>query len=122
MSHIVQIKTEVRDAAAVGAACQRLRLPQPVQGNHRLFSGEVAGLGVQLPDWRYLAVCQLDTGEIKYDNYGGRWGEQQHLDAFLQAYTVEKAKIEARRRGNTCTEQQLADGSIKLTINVGGAA
>lgn len=121
MSHIVQIKTEVRDAAAVDAACQRLRLPQPVQGTHRMFSGEVAGLGVQLPDWRYPAVCQLDTGEIRYDNYGGRWGEPQHLDRFVQMYAVEKAKAEARRRGNTCTEQQLADGSIKLTVNVGGA-
>ena len=50
------------------------------------------------------------------------WGAQQHLDAFLQAYAVERAKIEARRKGHTCTEQQLADGSVKLTINVGGAA
>jgi hypothetical protein len=118
----VEIKTEVRDAAAVGAACQRLQLPQPIQGSHRLFSGEVTGLGVQLPDWRYPAVCQLDSGEIRYDNYKGRWGEQQHLDRFVQVYTVEKAKIEARRRGNTCTEQQLADGSVKLTINVGGTS
>jgi hypothetical protein len=93
-----------------------------VQGTHRLFSGEIAGLGVQLPDWRYPAVCQLDSGEIRFDNYGGRWGEQQHLDRFLQMYAVEKAKIEARRRGNTCTEQQLNDGSVKLTINVGGVA
>ena len=75
-----------------------------------------------MPDWRYAAVCQLDSGEIRFDNYGGRWGEQQHLDRFLQMYAVEKAKIEARRRGNTCTEQQLADGSVKLTVNVGGAA
>jgi hypothetical protein len=37
-------------------------------------------------------------------------------------YAVEKAKIKARRRGNACTEQQLADGSIKLTVNVGGTA
>jgi hypothetical protein len=81
-----------------------------------------AGLGVQLPKWRYPAVCQLDTGEIRFDNFNGRWGEQQHLDRFLQMYAVEKAKIEARRRGNTCTEQQLADGSIKLTVNAGGAA
>jgi hypothetical protein len=65
-------------------------------------------------------VYQLETGEIRYDNYGGRWGEQQHLDRFLQMYAVEKAKIEARRRGNARTEQQLADGSVKLTINVGG--
>ena len=121
MSHIVEIKTEVRDATAVGAACHRLQLPQPVQGTHRLFSGEIVGLGVQLTDWRFPVVCQVDTGEIKFDNFEGRWGEQQHLDQFVQAYTVEKAKIEARRRGTTCTEQQLADGSVKLSINMGGA-
>ena len=122
VSHIVEIQTEVRDEAAVRAACQRLRLPEPVHGSHRLFSAEVTGLGVNLPDWRYPAVCQLDTGEIRYDNYGGRWGEQQHLDRFVQMYAVEKAKAEARRWGNTCTEQRLADCSIKLTVNVGGAA
>ena len=48
------------------------------------------------------------------------WGEQQHLDALLQAYTVEKAKIEARRQGHGVTESQLSDGSVKLTIHVGG--
>ena len=53
MSHIVTLKTEVRDAAAVRAACQRLNLPAPVQGKVRLFSGEVEGLAVQLPDWTY---------------------------------------------------------------------
>jgi hypothetical protein len=31
-------------------------------------------------------------------------------------------EIEARRQGHTVTEQSLADGSIKLTINIGGAA
>ncbi len=122
MSHIVEIKTEVRDATAIGSACQRLRLPQPVQGTHRLFSGDVSGLGVQFPDWRYPAVCQIDTGEIQYDNYGGRWGEQYHLDRFLQAYAVEKTKMEARRKGHAITEQSLADGSVKLTVNVGGSA
>jgi len=122
VSHIVEIQTEVRDASAVRAACQRLRLPPPVQGTHALFSGEALGLAVQLPDWKYPAVCQLETGQIQYDNYGERWGEQQHLDAFLQAYAVEKAKAESRRKGHHCAEQQLSDGSVKLTINVGGAA
>ena len=122
MSHIVTIKTEVRDANAVRAACQRLRLPSPVQGVHRLFSGEVAGLGVQLPNWRYPVVCQLESGQLQYDNYNGRWGNQAQLDGLLQAYAVEKAKIEARRQGHSVTEQQLGDGSVKLTINVGGMA
>ena len=80
------------------------------------------GLAVQLPDWQYPVVAELPTGTLKYDNFDGRWGEQKHLDAFLQAYAVERAKIEARRKGHSVTEQPLADGSIKLTINVGGAA
>jgi hypothetical protein len=119
LSHIVEIKTQVKDAAAVRAGCNRLHLPPPVQGTHRLFSGEMTGLGVQLPDWRYVVVCDLLSGQSKYDNYNGRWGEQRHLDAFLQAYTIEKAGIEARRKGHSVTESQLADGSVKLTINVG---
>ena len=41
---------------------------------------------------------------------------------FLQAYAVEKARIEARRQGHMVTEQQLQDGSIKLVVQIGGAA
>ena len=118
MSHIVAIKTEVRDANAVRTACHRLNLPQPVQGTHRLFSGEVTGLGIQLPDWRYVIVAQLDSGELRYDNYNERWGRQEHLDKFLQRYAIERATIEARKQGHSVTEQPLQDGSVKLTIGV----
>ena len=122
MSHIVQIHTQVRDAAAVRAACQRLGLAEPVQGKAKLFSGEVEGLAVQLPAWIYPIVADLGTGQVKFDNFNGRWGDQTHLDHFLQAYAAEKVKIESRKRGNLVTEIQLADGSIKLTVQVGGAA
>ena len=50
------------------------------------------------------------------------WGNHKHLEAFLQAYAVEKTRLEARRAGHDISERQLADGSIKLTINVGGVA
>ncbi len=122
MSHIVQIQTEVRDPAAVRAACERLKLPLPTEGTVRLFSSEVTGLAVQLPGWQYPVVCQPATGRVQYDDYNGRWGNKQELERFLQCYAVEKAKIEARKRGHSVTEQPLADGSIKLTIRVGGAA
>jgi len=122
MSHIVSIKTEVRDPAAVWAACERLKLPQPVHGTYALYSGSATGLGVQLPGWHYPVVCQADTGQLQFDNFGGDWGEQVQLDRFLQAYAVEKARIEARKHGHSVTEQALADGSIKLTIQVAGGA
>ena len=67
-------------------------------------------------------MFDTETGQARFDNYGGRWGEQEQLDRFLQIYAVEAARIQARRQGHSVTEQPLADGSIKLTITVGGAA
>ena len=120
MSHIVTIKTEVRDAAAVRAACRRLSLAEPTHGTVKLFGGEATGLAVQLTDWKYPVVCDAASGQLKFDNFEGRWGDQEELDRFMQSYAVEKAKLEARRRGHSTTEQTLADGSIKLTIQVAG--
>ena len=122
MSHTVTIKTEIRDAAAVRAACERLKLPAPVQGKTKLFSSEVEGLAVKLPDWVYPVVADLPSGKLAYDNFNGRWGDQKELDKLIQAYAVEKCRIEARKKGHLVTESQLADGSIKLTVQVGGAA
>jgi len=121
MSHIVTIQTEIRDLMALRSACDRMDLTPPMHETVALFGGEVTGYTVRLPDWRYPVVCDLANGNVEYDNYEGAWGEQRHLDALLQSYAVEKTKIESRRKGHTCTEQQLADGSIRLTVNVGGA-
>ncbi len=122
MSHIVTIKTEVRDHAAVSAACRRLELPSPINGTAQLFTGQATGLIVRLPDWTYPLVIDTTNGQLRYDNYNGAWGDQAHLDRFLQLYAVERARIEARRKGHQVTEQSLADGSIKLTIRVGGGS
>ncbi len=122
MSHLVTIKTEVRDCAAVSAACRRLELPPPLIGTAQLFNDEATGLIVRLPDWTYPVVIDTASGQVHYDNYKGAWGDQAQLDRFLQIYAVEKAQIEARKKGHQVTEQSLADGSIKLTIRVGGGS
>ena len=122
MSHVVEIKTEVRDEQAVKAACTRLQIPAPETKTARLFSATATGLCVQLPRWHYPLVCNLQTGQLQYDNYNGHWGEQKELNRFLQAYAVEKARIEARKKGHRVTEATLEDGSIRVTVHVGGAA
>lgn len=122
MSHIVKIETEVRDEAAVQSACQRLHLPPATRGTFELYSSTETGLGIELPKWKYPVVANTETGQLRFDNYNGRWGAQEYLDQFLQAYAVERAKIEARRKGHTVSEQSLTDGSIKLTVQVGGVA
>lgn len=120
MSHIVTVETQIRDPVALAAACSRLQLAPPQQRTVRLYSGAASGLAVELPGWKYPVVCDVAQGRLQFDNYGGEWGAQSQLDRLLQAYAVEKTRIEARRRGHTVTEQPLADGSIRLTVQVGG--
>ena len=122
MSHIVEIRTEVRSEAAVQSACRRLHLPPAKRGTFELYNSTESGLGIELPKWRYPVVANTETGQIKFDNYGGRWGDQEYLDQFLQRYAAEAAMIEARNRGHSVVEQRLEDNSIKLTISVGGEA
>lgn len=116
MSHIVTLQTRLRDRQAVDAACQRLRLPAPASGTARLYSGEATGLIVQLPEWQFPIVIDLQSGAVRYDNYEGRWGPPQHLDRLLQVYAVELTRLEARKQGYAVREQTLKDGTIKLQI------
>jgi hypothetical protein len=122
MSHIVTVETEIRDPTALNLACHRLGFSEPINQTVQLFSGPATGHCVRLADWRYPVVCDTDSGRIQFDNFEGRWGERRVLDRLLQAYACEKAKLEARRQGHTVTEQSLPDGSIKLTVQLGGAA
>ncbi len=94
----------------------------PTFGEAKLFAAPKTGWIVHLTDWRFPIVCDVNTGKVEFDDYNGRWGDRTRLDQFLQMYATEKTKIEARKAGHTVTEQSLADGSIKLTVNVGGAA
>lgn len=118
MSHTATIKTQVKDPEAVKATCKRLSLPMPEHNKHRLYDGtEITGLGVQLPDWVYPVVFDA-AGNAHYDNFNGRWGEQQHLDRFVQNYAAVKATMEARSkyRGCNVAETAMPDGSIRLRI------
>ena len=118
MSHTVTIKTTITDMAAIQAACQRLKIAQPNQGEVRLFDRVAQGIGVQLDGWRF-PICVEPDGNLLFDNFGGFWGVPEKLDQFQQAYAVEKAKLEARKQGYTCQESVLADGSIRLNVLVG---
>ena len=116
MSHIVTIQTKLRDPMAVTMACRRLGLADPVQGSVRLFSAEAAGLIVCLPDWRYPVVVDPSSGDVRYDNFEGQWGDSRQLHRLIQAYAAEKTKLEARKKGWAVQESTLHDGSIQLHL------
>lgn len=122
MSHIVTIQTQVQDPAALAAACRRLGLEQPVEGTAQLYAEKATGFIVQLPGWQYPVVVDTAARRLHYDNFNGAWGERSQLDRLLQAYAVEKTKLEARRAGHSVIEQSLPDGSVKLVVQMGGGS
>jgi hypothetical protein len=67
-------------------------------------------------------VIDPRTGLVNFDHYEGRWGDPRQLDRLLQAYAIEKARLEARKQGHGITEQALPDGSVRLTVQLGGGA
>jgi hypothetical protein len=122
MSHIVTIQARCTDPAALAEACRRLGLPDPEHGTARLYADEATGLLVRLPGRTYPAVVDTDEGQVHFDHYEGLWGDPAHLGRLLQAYALAKATSEARRKGHSVAEQALPDGSVRLTIRVGGGA
>lgn len=97
MSHTMNIKIEIYDRQALELACQRLNLKME-EGKFNLYSSTEEGIGIFLPGWKYPVVIKSD-GTISYDNYGGKWGKVEELNKLLAYYGLEKAKLEARKRG-----------------------
>ncbi len=81
MSHVVQIKTQVRDAAAVRAGCVRLGLDEPVEGEVKLFSDyRVLTIHLRMASFSLFAIkcwsgCQLNwmsTESLKSPKFASR--------------------------------------------------
>ena len=119
MSHTTTISTKLKDEKAIADACKEMGLPIPVRGSAALFEGSEKheGLLVKLPGWTYPVIINTKTGEAKFDNYEGKWGEQKHLDKFKQLYAVHAATAACRRMGKTVSRTS-SNGKIYLTMNV----
>ena len=86
MSHTVTIQAELKDPAALEAACRRLNLPLPTRGKVQLFDRIAEGTGIQLDGWRF-PICLTPQGEILFDNFGGFWGLPERLDELVDLLT-----------------------------------
>lgn len=115
MSHLVTVKLEIKNRSALEKACKALGF-EFSEGSHRLYSGNVDGLAVKLPNWNYPAVVNITTGEVKYDNYSERWGKQIELDRLAQRYVQECACEFATQEGYTVTETNSENGEVQLLL------
>lgn len=147
MSHLVTIATQLRDLAASRAACKRMgwELLEGQKtfewygryvGDYRAFEKQLTDLGIKTEDYGKcdhaikVPGAEYEIGLVQkgdqlvplWDAYkpGGLQDitNENGMGGFLQAYAIEKAKLEARRKGYSVTERTLPNGTVQLQVNV----
>lgn len=141
LSHVVSVDIEINDIAAVRAACQRMGwefkegqqtykwwgksvgdypLPDGVSADdlgkcdHAIgLPGAAWEIGLMKRDGKFVPVWDYFSG-------GGLENilPENGMNGFLQAYAIEKAKVECRKQGRSVHETKREDGSVRLEVRV----
>ena len=122
MSHFAEIQTQLRDIAALRAACTELELEVLQNAEARGYgSNRTRGDFVirlkgpydvalqRQADGNYRLVADLWRGHVE-NELGKDFGRLKQL------YGVHKATLEARRKGLTVRRQSLGNGTIRLAL------
>ena len=122
MSHFTEIRTQVRDIAALRDACKELDLQLTDKTTSRGYAGQTrqGDYVIRLKGPYDIALSHQDDGTyaLTTDWWAGHVEKEvgQGFGRLLQLYGVHKTRLEAKRKGYTVKRQTLADGAIKLTI------
>ena len=122
MSHFTEIRTQIRDIAALQAACQELGFPLLDKAVARGYGDQVrqGDHVIRLKGPYDIAVNRQEDGTygLTTDWWGGHVEKEvgSGFGRLLQLYGVHKTRLEARHKGYTVKRITLADGAIKLTI------
>jgi len=122
MSHFATIQTQIKDIAALKAACAELGVEVAQDSYARGYSdNRQKGLYVIRLKGPYdIAVNRQGDGTygLTTDWWNGHVEKEvgANYGKLLQLYAVHKTRLEARKKGFSVQRQALGDGSIKLSI------
>ena len=120
MSHIVTIQSQLRDPAAIAAACQRLGLAAPVHGKAQLYAGQTAeGLLVQFPGWKYPIAIDTESGQVHHDHFGGALGRHRGTSQ-ISASVCRRDGPHSGKEEGLCRQRAAASGRQRAAPNPGG--
>jgi len=137
MSHTVSIQTQIKNPEILKKAVEELerllnkRVRIVKEGNFEVeffdgFKKVKNGIAIKIEGWKYPIVIDLDTGEIFYDDYRGRWGNVEDLKKLKQLYSLETILDIAKKQGvkkgilerlrEEAKQQLQKEGKVKLKI------
>lgn len=117
MSHQVTVKTEFTDKGALGDAVREMGGDVLGEGAVRQYQSNAVGFGFTLPGWRF-PLCLEESGNLKFDDYNGSWGNRADVDRLKERYTIFLAERAATEMGWMTTREENGD----LTVFVGDAS
>lgn len=123
MSKVVKLNLQVTQPAILHEVAAELNLPVQENTTVQYFGNRTrTGTAISLPGWNYPVVVDAE-GNIHYDNYEGHWGDPAQLQALTQAYSRAVVLANLRQQGfeyPIYTEEEEEDGTLVLTVTVGG--
>lgn len=115
MSHTVTCEIDIRDREAFAAVARAMGAEILGEGVHSLFESHEAGLGIKLDGWLFPIV--LGEKGLKFDDYGGKWGNPADIGALTERYALSVARKAAEAQGWYCEE---AAGTLTIYHPDGG--
>ena len=115
--HLSTLKLQIKSIEALEAACRRVGLElKPAQMGR-------ADYRIMIPGARMGILVQKDgeNWKLVQDSDDRRRIEQllgPDANRLRQSYGIEVAKLEAARQGYSVFEEEMADGAVKLRIQV----
>ena len=122
MSHFTTITTQIKDLAALKAACSELGFDLLTNANARGYSSNSihGDCVIRLKGPYDIAVNQQPDGTygLTTDWWNGHVEKEvgKSFGKLLQLYAVHKATMEARKRGHSVMRKVRRDGAVKLVI------
>ncbi len=122
MSHFVTVETQIKDVAALKAACRELGLGVQENAEARGYAAnrQHGDFVITLKGPYDIAVNRKQDGTfgLTADQWQGHVAKEVGVNftKLMKLYSVHKVLIEAKRKGHTVRRQDLKDGSVKLTV------
>ena len=118
MSHTVKSKIELKNAAALRAAVEKMGGQYLGHGSAQLYDGAtVTGNRFTLPGWHYPLTAEA-SGHLAYDDYNGQWGNPNDIPRLTGHYAIEAARAEAAAQ--CWMSEDKPDGSLLIYHPDGG--
>jgi len=101
MSETRDVRVEFRDLDLLAEVVKAMGGKVLGEGTHDLYATAEQGWGFTLPSWTFPLVLRAD-GNLRYDDYHGKWGDILDLDRIGSEYAMRKAERTAQGLGYYC--------------------